>query len=292
MEHFRESNNSEENSTSAILVSYDMQSGNYVGTYEGRQVRDNFQIDFKRASMTYEQYLSAFSDELAKEINKYDYDSILEAGVGEATTFMNIVKRLKNQQCISKGFDISPSRITVAKKFLKSHNVGNSELFVGKLQKMPLADNSFDIVYTVHAIEPNSNNEKKIVEELYRVANKYLILVEPSYELGNAETKYNIDKHKYIKNLEGTIKNLGYKVLRYELFPVGTYTNQPAIFVIEKENTNEKSSVDFCCPTCKSKLDLSADNYFCSRCSLVYPVLSDIPILDSNNAVFFSMYNK
>lgn len=291
MEYIRKQNSTDENSVSAILASYDMQAGSYINAVLDESLSDKYHVNSVRTPMSRAKYTELFTNELAKEIDNYDYNSVLEAGVGEATTFSYLVKKLKNKDAIAKGFDISPSRIKVAKEFAQSQNVSKSELFVGDLQKIPFKDNSFDIVYTVHAVEPNTNNEKMIVEELYRVANKYLILVEPSYELGNAETRANIENHKYIRNLKKTIDDLGYKVLKHELFPIGTYTNQPAIFIIEKQNNQALSdNVDFACPVCKSDLKIHEGNYFCSECNLVYPVLSDIPILDASRAIFFSKY--
>lgn len=290
MEYIREKNDLEENSLSSILASYDLQAGCYVADLLNPKENDVFYADFVRAKMTRFQYVDKFTDELAKEINKYEYNSVLEAGVGEATTFVHLLKKLKNQNCKAKGFDISPSRIKVAKGFTVQNDVKNAEFFVGSLEKIPLSDNAFDIVYTVHAVEPNSNNEKKIIEELYRITNKYLILVEPSYELGNDETKQNIEKHKYVKNLKRTVGELGFKVLKYELFPVGTYRNQPAIIVIEKIEKTKENSVDFCCPICKSKLEFVQQNYFCNDCNLVYPILNDIPILNSESAIIFSKF--
>lgn len=296
MEYIRKQNSTDENSVNAILASYDMQAGSYINAVLDESLSDKYHINSVRTPMSRAKYTQLFTDELAKEFDKYDYKSVLEAGVGEATTFSYLLKKLKNKDVIAKGFDISPSRIKVAKEFAQSQNISKSkpfvgELFVGDLQKIPFKDNSFDIVYTVHAVEPNTNNEKTIVEELYRICNKYLILVEPSYELGNAETKANIENHKYIRNLKKTVDELGYKVLKHELFPIGTYTNQPAIFVIEKLNNNVLSDkVDFACPVCKSDLKTHEGNYFCSECNLVYPVLSDVPILDVNRAIFFSKY--
>lgn len=290
MEYIRLKNNSSENSLNTILASYDMQAGLYAGAFLSNALIDKFHVNFVRTSLGYRHYVEMFTDELVKEINKYEYNSILEAGVGEATTFSNLLKKLKNKDAVAKGFDISPSRIKVARDFAQSQGIKDADLFVAGLESIPFADNSFDIVYTVHAIEPNSNNEKAIVQELYRVANKYLIMVEPSYELGNEETKQNIEKYKYIKNLKATIDDLGYKLLKYELFPIGTFTNQPAVYVIQKENSEEETSTEFCCPVCKKNLEYIGGNYFCAPCDLVYPVLADIPILDSSRAIFFSRY--
>ena len=291
MEYIRKQNSTDENSVNAILASYDMQAGSYINAVLDESLSDKYHINSVRTPMSRAKYTELFTNELAKEIDNYNYQSVLEAGVGEATTFSFLVKKLKNKDSIAKGFDISPSRIKVAKEFAQSQKVSDAELFVGDLQKIPFKDNSFDIVYTVHAVEPNTNNEKTIVEELYRVANKYLILVEPSYELGNAETKANIENHKYIRNLKKTVDELGYKILKHELFPIGTYTNQPAIFVIEKQSNQIFSDkVGFACPVCKSDLKTHEGNYFCSDCNLVYPVLSGIPILDASRAIFFSKY--
>ena len=43
-------------------------------------------------------------------------------------------------------------------------------------------------------------------------------MVEPTFGLGNEETKENILKHKYIKELHKSIIDLGYNLIEYRMF--------------------------------------------------------------------------
>ena len=156
---------------------------------------------------------------------------------------------------------------------------------------IPLEDNAIDLVYTVHAIEPNTTTAEEIIKELYRVTRKYLVLIEPSYELGNDATKENIDKHKYIKNLEGIVKGLGYKIVKYNLMPVTDCKNQAAMMIIEKNQDVESNvNVEYACPSCKSKLVFHKNNYFCEKCFLLYPVIGELPILKKDSGILYTQY--
>ena len=240
MEFFRKnSDNENSNSINAILTSYDLQSGSYIKSYETNEITDNFHINGKKVTINAREIRDKLGEYLASLIDKYDYKSVLEAGVGEATSMVSVVKKLKNQDAKLFGFDISASRIKYAKLFAEKYCDKQINLFVANLLNTPFKDNEFDIVYTVHAIEPNTDNCEQIVKELYRITNKYLILYEPSYELGNEETKINIEKHKYIRNLKSIVENLNYKIVKYELAPLGTYSNQPAIMIIEKQQQRD-----------------------------------------------------
>jgi len=294
MQYCRELKNSEENNIHSIMTSYDLQSGSYVSALNSPIINENYHVNFKKTPMLPAEFTEKFTQEVANEINKYDFSSILEAGIGEATTLVNVCKKLINKNAKISGFDISPSRIQVAKEYSASNRI-SCNLFVADLNHIPLKDNSVDLIYTVHALEPNSNKEFELTKELYRVTNKYLILIEPSYELGNSETKANIEKHKYIKRLREAVNSLGGKILRYELFTIGTYSNQPAIHVIEKSSTPSFSTENapdykFVCPVCKNELEKVKGHNFCEFCGVVYPILNDIEILNANNSIIFSHY--
>lgn len=298
MEHFRQTQNLNKNSLNAILASYDLQAGSYIRHYEANNQSNNYHINGKQTTLFTKDFFEKFCSYLASEIDAFKYSNILEAGVGEATKLNLIMDKLKNKNAKFYAFDLAPSRIMQAKKFCKKHNK-NCELFVANLLQTPFMDNCFDITYTIHALEPNTNEAKNIIKELLRITKKYLILVEPSYELGNDETKANIIKHKYITNLKNTAQNLlknskeilggGGKIIKYELCPISNFLNQSAIMIIEKTE-QIASSPCFACPICHEKLNLHDGNYFCKECLLVYPIIKNIPCLTKESSILFSQY--
>ena len=63
------------------------------------------------------------------------------------------------------------------------------ETFTIDNMRIPLPDNSIDVVITCHAIESNRKSMKSIIKELYRVSKLGLCLMEPHYEIGNSYQK-------------------------------------------------------------------------------------------------------
>ncbi|WP_288581340.1 MULTISPECIES: methyltransferase domain-containing protein [Lysinibacillus] len=271
-QYLKELTNTQQNTTEDILISYDFQAGQYTKAFkENREMK--------------KQHLQ----QVVKTIDDLkDSSSILEVGIGEATSLVEIMQSTKNHYSKILGLDLSWSRIKYAKKLVEEHNIPNVELFTGDMFNIPLANNAVDIVYTIHALEPNGGKEIEALEELYRVANKYIVLVEPCYENGTEEIQKRMDKLGYVKNLKMHIESLGYKIA--ESYPLNFNMNplNPAnVIVIEKENRNEKGkiNVDLCCPITKTPLHKIGNCYYSKESLLAYPIIDNIPCLMSNNAI-------
>lgn len=217
--------------------------------------------------------------------------SILEAGVGEARTLANVIPKMTNAPVDILGFDISWSRIAVAKRYSKAQNV-NAKLFVGNLLEIPVLSNAIDVVYTSHSIEPNRGKGKEILSELYRITKHYLVLIEPSNELGSEQTRRRIEEHKYCKDLHKHAKELGLNVLEYRLFfDCAAEGYQNALMIIEKQVRKQlEQQAYFACPICKNSLIFHRGNYYCDQCFLTFPVIDDIPCLMSSHGILGSKY--
>lgn len=269
--------NFKRNTLEMIMISYDFQSGSYI-----KETKENSTFN--------EKYTKA----IARVINGLDikYDSILEVGVGEATTLANLVPKLEIAPKKIYGFDLSWSRIRYAIEYARKKKIKSSLLFVADLFDIPLADNSIDIVYTSHSIEPNSGKEKKALRELIRVTKQYLVLLEPAYEFASLKARKRMEKHGYIKNLYSSAISLGLNVIEHRLFDESSNPLNPTgLMIIEK--TSKKTKVmgnPFICPIAKTPLGLIRNSYFSKESLLVYPIIDGVPCLLKDNAVIATHY--
>lgn len=286
MEYMRRQSGIQQNSAEQIMLSYDFQAGTYMaGYYEDPSTR----LGEARilAEIMEEKNLSGI---------------LLEAGVGEASTLvplLNILKENGNLRFDSVyGFDISWSRIKAAKKFAKDQHQEGARFFTGDLLNIPLRDNSVDVVYTCDAIEPNGGKEKEILQELYRVCKRYLILREPCYEFAGEKARARMKKHGYITNLYESAKELGYDIERYGLYHSSPEDLNPeGLMIIRKEqiaDNEEEGNSLFACPISKKPMRgygaSELEEFYCPESMLAYPVIQGIPCLLPNNAIVATKY--
>ncbi len=263
------------NSIEDILISYDFQAGSYV-----KYAAEN------------PSYINAYSLEIAKVLNTLgNIHTLLEAGAGEATTLGNVADKLANQPMNLMGFDISWSRVKCGIEYLKEKQI-KASLFVGDLLNIPLADNSVDIVYTSHSIEPNGGKEKEALRELYRITKKYLILLEPTDEFASEEGKARMIKNGYIQNLKKHIEELNYKLTTYRPFEIASNPLNPTgLYIIDKNVTSDANEgFPFLCPVSKGPLTEYSDHLYCPESLISYPKISGIPCLCSSYGILTSKH--
>ena len=158
MKFLKEECNEKCNDINDILISYDFQAGTYI---------NEFYTD-KQFFLDHLKRLSGIIEEIGG-----DCKSILECGTGEGITLVPLLEMMNHTFERAKGIDISWSRIRYAQHFLNVYEKikNNISFAVGDMFCLPCAENSFDIVFTHHAMEPNGGKEKELLSELYRVTN-------------------------------------------------------------------------------------------------------------------------
>lgn len=182
-----------------------------------------------------------------------------------------------------------------AKKLITEKEIENVNLCTGNLVDIPFLDNSIELVYTYHSIEPNGGKEENILKELYRVTKNYLVLFEPNYEGTNNENRKRMESLGYIKELENIINKLNYKIIYKDNFKNNLNDKNPTrIIVIEKNYSDINENNFFACPITKNRIvkDDIENVYFCPDSMVVYPIIKGIPCLRKENAILATKYES
>jgi SAM-dependent methyltransferase len=190
------------------------------------------------------------------------------------------------------GFDLAWSRIHFARQHAAEFGFDDFRFCTGQLENIPFLDNSFDVVYTAHAVEPNYGREEVILRELLRVAREKVILFEPSYELGGAGTRARIEEHGYCRGLPSIVAAIGGHIVSHKLLqnPISA-TNATAALVIEKPRVSSGSKpCCFACPKCALHLETLRGNLYCQSCAMVFPMIDGIPCLLPDNGILAAFY--
>ncbi len=262
-------------SQKVIQLSYDLQSGSYI-----KKLSKYKKIDKK--------VFNIFNKTLTN--NFKNINSILDFGSGELTRFMYVIDHLKRKKKIKYfACDLSLNRLFLGKNFYKKKilkNKINLEVFTIDNLRIPLPDNSIDVVITCHAIEPNQKNMKNIIKELYRVSKMGLCLMEPHYELGNIYQKKRMDYYKYVKGIPVFLKKekYNYKIIKKD-FHINP-NNPSSIFVIKKNQSKKIPKLKFIDPISRKNLRKLKNFYYSDDSSRLYPVFDGISIFSNNSGIF------
>jgi SAM-dependent methyltransferase len=283
LEHMRERRGIDTNDEVAVLLAYDMQAGSYI-----RRTTTEPDIGLQNEAST---------TELARLFDDLGVASLLDAGTGEATYLCPILGKMKRPPAHVHAFDISFSRLLYGRMWTRRHDLAGVRFFVGSLLQVPVLGGAFDAVVTNHAIELNRGREREIIEELYRVCRRYLILREPSWELGNERTRARIEKHRYANGIFKAVESLGYEVIEQRLFESDVNPdNQSALTVIRKRERDVGDGAasfpnpPYASPLGKSPLVFTGEAYYSVDDALIFPVICGIPCLLAENGIFSTRY--
>lgn len=283
MEYARRAHGLAGNVAVATEISYDLQSGSYV-----------------KYALAKEAITQEWCSHLAALVAPHlpPNGTVMEVGVGEATTLAGVLAALPTRPRQAAGFDISWSRCAHGRQWLKSNNQ-DACLFVADLFHIPLADSSVDVVYTSHSIEPNGGREEEALRELLRVARCAVVLVEPIYELASPEGQARMVQHGFVRGLKKTAETLDCTVEDYRLLgPLGRVNplNPSGVIVMKKTAQSNRAldsgAIAWRCPLTHAKLEPTGDAMFSPDTGVAYTSLDGIPLLSRNNAVIASSLNS
>ena len=255
-----------------IEVSYDLQSGSYL------------QLVKKDKSKYYD-----LAKEISLKISKHfkNYKTFLDCGCGELS-FSNLIKKINKRKIQNYyGFDLSLKRLATGIQYFKWKTQTN-KIFVAKLDEIPLPNNSIDVVFTNHALEPNGGKEKKIILELLRVSKKGVVLNEPFFQNANIEQKKRMQKLGYVKINSNLIRGLKYK---YKILDLNNQINKNnktkliLIFKNKKKNFKKPNLVD---PKFKTQLVKKYGHFYSNETKFIYPIVKNIPILIDDKKILQS----
>jgi SAM-dependent methyltransferase len=277
MEYARRALGRNDNLAAATLIAYDLQSGAYVqharSDPEGKRRWCNQIADLV------EPHLPAGG-------------SLMEVGCGEATTLAGVLEALPHRPACALGFDISWSRCAHGRAWL-AHKSQQAELFVADLFHIPLADDSVDVVYTSHSLEPNGGREQAALRELLRVARRAVVLIEPIYELASPQARERMAHHGYVRELKASAQALGGAVTDYRLLDFYVNLLNPSgVVCIEKSRDAEPATPSWRCPLTHTALMRSPQALASPDTGLVYPVLDGIALLCRDHAVLASAFGR
>lgn len=263
-----------------VEIAYDLQAGSYIKALAEEEYRDQ-KVQYGKA--------------VAKEILSLTSPStLLEAGIGEGTTFSFVIDALASGKLEAHGFDISWSRVAECRYWFEELGHSDVALTVASLFHIPYADNSFDVIYTSHAVEPNGGMEKDILKELYRVASRYVVLLEPAYEFASDEARVRMESHGYCQNLAGHAKALGMRVVKHQqfVFAATNPLNPTGLTVIEKAPEAPSSVPQLICPRYGGDLDDHGGSLYSPDSMRAYPKIQGIPCLRRNDGIIASAYDR
>lgn len=270
----RERTGSSLNSATIIETAYDLQAGSYI-----KSVEKDTRFITRYVKQQYD-YIEAYASTAS---------SLLDIGCGELTSLLPLMQMLDDDTSIY-AFDISWSRLSKGRDYvhrhLTEHDCNDLTVFCADIQRIPLPENSVDIVVSSHALEPNHGREHELLSEVLRVAKDYAILFEPCYEQACHEARIRMEHHGYVRNLAAIAESLGAEVIEQSLLPVvSNPLNPTAALVVRKQAVERMSEPQFVDPLNHHAMIKMDSFYYTPKSGVSFPVINGIPILRTNSAI-------
>jgi ubiquinone/menaquinone biosynthesis C-methylase UbiE len=260
-------------------LQYDLQTGSYIKELKKTNKKDSKIIDENALKI-----ISYFK--------KYKINSFLDFGTGECIRLFYLLKF--NKISFNKIFacDTSLSRILLGKDFLKKElkaSTFNKINFFCNGETMPLQNNSIDCVVSFAVFENfNLKMGYSYFDELYRVANKIIILVEPKSANITSKIRKRLNRYSLFNNLDKILKN------RKILFKEDTWNKtinskiDYNVRIIEVNKNSKKKNNYKYYDTLTNEFYNSKYNFLhLKKSGKIIPVLNNVPVFKNLTKTHF-----
>ncbi len=157
---------------------------------------------------------------------------ILEVGCGNCINAMRLLDRYRDKIKYS-GFDLSPQRIEVSKQYW-GDRLNGAEFSVMSATDIGFADNSFDLVFSMHVLEQISYLVGQALDEMLRVSANRIVFVEPTYEFGLPAQRLKLTLNDQLRTLLPELESRNVNILKsYPCKTLANPTNPTGIHVIK-----------------------------------------------------------
>lgn len=268
---------SEVNTLDAIELAYDLQAGSYA-----RGALDDVS-QFLRRTEEMGEILSAHISFL---------DVIIDCGTGELTTLSGVSRCFPNNVKLL-AFDLSLSRLNAGLRFasraMRNDLLSGLNVFAASIDRIPLPDESVDVVTTSHALEPNFGRELELLTEMLRISRNKLVLFEPSYEDNTDEGRERMQRLGYVRDLPKYIDLAGGRLVeKFALQNCVNPLNPTYCYVVEKNKVHPKADISdtyFKCPVTGEVLQNRQGYLWSKSGGYAYPLINGIPLLRGKDAI-------
>lgn len=141
-------------------------------------------------------FFERYGRAVGRKVAELEPLSLLDVGTGDGYTLSYALEEVRVP--IVFGVDVSKERLRIAESILGPRNVTFRDM---DLFDLHFGDESFDVVMSSHALEPNGGREVDGIRELYRVARRYVLMLEPDYDAAPPAGKLRMERLGYVIGL-------------------------------------------------------------------------------------------
>ena len=259
----------------AIEIAYELQAGTYTANRDKETARA-----YRR-----EQH-GILLNEVMPHTAARQNATMLDAGTGEGTAWYGFDFKTSPVTTLH-AVDISLNRLS----YVPGNTTSPPDALVpvrADLRNLPYHPASFDIVVTMHAVEPNGGSEHEIVGSLAALSSDLLCLFEPDYRAASADGKARMEKLGYaLEIFEAAAALPDFEVLFRRSLDASPNPLNPTSVICMKRKGGGRATLRRKSPL--SGLDLAHGGDHLAEtgtgASAIFPVIGGIECLRASDAV-------